>query len=227
MKSSTAKPLIIFLSSIMLVLNGCSAEIESTGRRGTPGGSAGQKDDSASSGSRRAGSKRRARKKGTKEKLPGLTEQDFLPSTETNRDPFRSFLHPEAIEVEQVSFEDTRVVLLERYELAELRLTGIVGGRSRLAMFRSPDNRTTNVSKGVRLTKSRALIVEVAEDHVILQIPQLTEGQKPTFVERIIWVDPNRKIVEIGNSPLRADEEGIRYSGRRRSNRSRRIKERE
>lgn len=94
-------------------------------------------------------------------------------------------------------------------------------------MFRSPDNRTTNVSKGVRLTKSRALIVEVAEDHVILQIPQLTEGQKPTFVERIIWVDPNRKIVEIGSSPLRADEEGIRYSGRRRSRRSRLIKERE
>jgi Tfp pilus assembly protein PilP len=159
-------------------------------------------------------------------RLPELTEQDFMENPEANRDPFRSYLQPEAVEAAEVSFEDTRVVLLERYELSELDLTGIVGQRQRYAMLRSPDGRTTNVEKGVRLSKAKALVMEVAEDHVILQIPQLTEGKRSTFVERILWVDPNRRAEEVSSRPLKPDEEGLRYSGWRRRRYRRRSRRR-
>lgn len=213
---------ILFLFVVLLIPAGCSVEMEGSGRRGVEGAAPARGETTTPS--------KRSRRKQTKEDLeipseiPDLSERDFVADTESNRDPFRSFLVPEEIDVEQASFEDTRVVLLDRYELTELRLTGIVGGRSRYAMFRAPDNRTTNVSRGVRITKSRALLVEIAEDHVILQIPQLTDEQIPTFVERIVWVDPNRRIIEIGRTPLRADEEGIRYSSGQRSGRFRRRK---
>ncbi len=205
MKNNTFLLLVFFF-----VAPGCSAEIESTGRRGVEG--------ATPAPSKTPSTAKRAKRKRTKDdptipaEIPDLSERDFVEDTESNRDPFRSFLVPEELDVEQASFEDTRVVLLDRYELTELRLTGIVGGRHRFAMFRAPDNRTTNVTRGVRITKSRALVVEIAEDHVILQIPQLTDDQRPSFVERIVWVDPSRRIIEIGRTPLRADEEGIRYS---------------
>lgn len=160
--------------------------------------------------------------------IPDLTEQDFIENTESSRDPFRNYLKPQAAETPVESFEDTRVVLLEQYELSELKLHGIAGRRPRFAMFCPPNNRTTSVMKGVRISKSKALIVDITEDHVILQIPQLVSGRPATFVERIIWVDPNRKVVEIGSKPLKPDEQGIRYSGwrRRRTVRKRRtIKE--
>lgn len=150
------------------------------------------------------------------EPAPELTEQDFTENTESSRDPFRNYLKPVTVEAPEKSFEDTRVVLLEQFDLAELKLNGIAGRRPRIAMFRTPDRRTTNVQKGMRVSKSKALVVEIAGDHVILQIPQLTAARKATFVERIMWVDPNRKVIEIGSKPLQPDEQGIRYSGARR-----------
>lgn len=150
------------------------------------------------------------------ERAPELTEQDFTENTESSRDPFRNYLKPVTVETPEKSFEDTRVVLLEQYDLAELKLSGIAGRRPRVAMFRTPNRRTTNIRKGIRISKSKALVVEIAEDHVILQIPQLTAAKRASFVERIMWVDPNRKVIEIGSKPLQPDEQGIRYSGWRR-----------
>ena len=216
MRSSKTPQIVVFLA-LALALGACGDKVESTGRRGAGGKAGARKGGSKSSSSSksRKRKKRRSSRRGktrfSAQNVVEMTEQEFVANNEANRDPFRSFLQPENVEVAQVSFEDTRLVLLEGYELAELKLTGIVGGRRRHAMFRSPDNRTTNVTKGVKLSKSNALIMEIAEDHVILQIPQLTDSQKPTFVERILWVDKNRKVVEIGSKPLRPDEEGIRY----------------
>jgi Tfp pilus assembly protein PilP len=150
------------------------------------------------------------------ERAPELTEQDFTENTESSRDPFRNYLKPVTVETPEKSFEDTRLVLLEQYDLAELKLSGIAGRRPRVAMFRTPNKRTTNIRKGIRISKSKALVVEIAEDHVILQIPQLTAAKRASFVERIMWVDPNRKVIEIGSKPLQPDEQGIRYSGWRR-----------
>ena len=144
------------------------------------------------------------------ERAPELTEQDFTENTESSRDPFRNYLKPVTVETPEKSFEDTRLVLLEQYDLAELKLSGIAGRRPRVAMFRTPNRRTTNIRKGVRISKSKALVVEIAEDHVILQIPQLTAAKRASFVERIMWVDPNRKVIEIGSKPLQPYEQGIR-----------------
>ncbi|MCD6499273.1 MAG: pilus assembly protein PilP [Deltaproteobacteria bacterium] len=201
---------------LIVLLVGCGEKVQSTGRRGQkktrPKAGGGTPQNSASSGGRRT-----HHRKGTKWKsLPEVSEQDFIENTEANRDPFRDFLKPQATILPAESFEDTRVVLLEQYELSELALSGIGGRRPRMAMFRTPGGRTTNVSKGVRISKSKALIVDIAEDHVILQVPQLTAGQRPTFVERILWVDPSRKDVEISAQPLKPDEQGIRLSGWRR-----------
>jgi Tfp pilus assembly protein PilP len=206
---------VVWVLLLAVVAVGCGEEVQSTGRRGT-GGTKAKARKSKKGRTRRRKRRRTHRRKGVRGKPPELTEQDFMENPEANRDPFRSYLQPEEAEVAAESFEDTRVVLLERYELTELELTGIVGRTNRLAMFRSPDDRTTNIQKGIRISKSKALVVEVAEDHVILQIPQIAEGKRPTFVERILWVDPSRRAVEISGRPLRPDEEGIRYSGWRR-----------
>jgi Tfp pilus assembly protein PilP len=210
--------LTLVVAGVVVGVAGCGEEVQSTGRRSVGGGSGASKgsgNEAKKSSARRRRSRRR-RTPTRRESVPELTEQDFMENPEANRDPFRSYLQPEVMEAVEASFEDTRVVLLERYELNELEVTGVVGRRRRYAMFRSPDKRTTNVRKGVRLSKSKALVVEVAEDHVILQIPQLTEGKRATFVERILWVDPNRRAEEISSRPLKPDEEGIRYSGWRR-----------
>ncbi len=196
----------------------CGEKPATTGRRGAPQ----KKETAASSAESTASSPKKSRKRRSRHRgkagaqTPQISEQDFIENTEANRDPFRDFLSPAPIEETEENFEDTREVLLSRFELTELTLAGIGGRRPRYAMLRSPDGRTTNVTKGVRISKSKALVVDIADDHVILQIPQLASGQRPSFVERILWVDPNRKAIDITAQPLKPDEEGLRYAGWRR-----------
>jgi len=198
------------------MLVGCGEKVQSTGRRGKKSGAAKAGGTSRSKTRPHVGRSVHHRESAKWKTPPQVSEQDFIENREANRDPFRNFLKPQETTLPTESFEDTRVVLLEQYELTELTLSGIGGRRPRVAMLRTPDGRTTNLSKGVRVSKSKALIVDIAEDHVILQVPQLTAGQRPTFVERILWVDPSRKDVEISAQPLKADEQGIRLTGWRR-----------
>ena len=201
-----------------LTVTGCADKPSTTGRRGAPGAHKPPNEtrDEGDSTKKTKSARITRHKRRAGETVPQFSEQDFIENTEANRDPFRDFLTPAPVEASEESFEDTREVLLSRFELSELTLTGIAGKRPRYAMLRSPDGRTTNLGKGVRISKSKALIVDIADDHVILQIPQLAAGQRPSFVERILWVDPNRKAIDITAQPLKPDEEGLRYSGWRR-----------
>ncbi len=196
----------------LAVLLGCGQEVQTTGRRAAPGAKVPSEEEAESGGPASTGTK--VRHVG---RMPQFSEQDFIEDNEANRDPFRDFLKPvQEAAGPEVALEDTRMVLLDRYELSELNLVGIVGRRPRYAMIRAPDGRTASITKGVRISKSKALVVDIADDHVILQVPQVAPGKPPSVIERILWVDPNRKTIEITAQPLRPDEQGLRYAGWRR-----------
>ncbi len=216
MRRTGPKAAISIIAALTVVA--CGDKPATTGRRGVPGANKPEAHNDTETNQAPVGKKKTAKrhKRTAGETVPQFSEQDFIENTEANRDPFRNFLTPVPVEASEENFEDTREILLSRFELTELTLTGIAGRRPRYAMIRSPGGRTTNLVKGVRFSKAKALIVDIADDHIILQIPQLGSQQRPSFVERILWVDPNRKAIDITAQPLKPDEEGLRYAGWRR-----------
>ncbi|MDX9999678.1 MAG: hypothetical protein RBU30_00125 [Polyangia bacterium] len=176
--------------------------------------------------------KRRRASKDAKEdlelpKVEEFTERDFVENEQESRDPFRNPLMKEAAKLPVEVIQPGDVVFLKDYSLAELRVDGIVGGARRYAMVLDPrTGRTTILQKRDRIAKERALIFEVNQDHLLVLVPRLKPGKEDPFERRTLYVDEQRKMLDIGSEALRPDETGIRYSSpRRRSQGAERTKE--
>ncbi len=112
-----------------------------------------------------------------------LTKDDFTES-DSNRDPFRSFLSSFAV---QVVVNKQHKIILEKFALDELRLAGIVTGELQpRAMFIDPSGQGVTVVRGDHVSKADALVTRIAADRVYLRIEEDTGTDKPRVTERQI-----------------------------------------
>jgi type IV pilus assembly protein PilP len=112
-----------------------------------------------------------------------LTKDDFTES-DSNRDPFRSFLSSFAV---QVVVNKQHKIILEKFALDELRLAGVITGEIQpRAMFIDPSGQGVTVVRGDHLSKADALVTRVAADRVYLRIEEDTGSDKPRVTERQI-----------------------------------------
>jgi type IV pilus assembly protein PilP len=112
-----------------------------------------------------------------------LTKEDFTES-DSNRDPFRSFLSSFAV---QVVVNKQHTIILEKFALDELRLAGIVTGELQpRAMFIDPSGQGVTVVRGDHLSKVDALVTRIAADRVYLRIEEDSGTDKPRVTERQI-----------------------------------------
>lgn len=110
-----------------------------------------------------------------------LTKDDFTES-DSNRDPFRSFLSSFA--VQQVTKKE-HPIILEKFAIDELRLAGIVTGELQpRAMFIDPTGQGVTVTRGNHISKADALVTRIAADRVYLRIEEDTGTDKPRVTER-------------------------------------------
>jgi hypothetical protein len=118
-----------------------------------------------------------------------LTDDDFLENDETNRDPFRSYMHLFA----EHGQSKTRKIpaLFERVGLEELTLIAIVSGDDDpRAMFRDATGFGLAVKPGDFLSRSGALVSKILSDRVIVEQTETRESGEPRVVERAIFVNP-------------------------------------
>jgi Tfp pilus assembly protein PilP len=115
-----------------------------------------------------------------------LTNEDFVES-ETNRDPFHSYLSTFAA---QVVINKQHKILLEKFALDELKLIAIVGGEGSTmkAMFvePSPPGAGVTVQRGDHISKADALVTRIAPDRVFVQIEEDAGGGKVKTTERVL-----------------------------------------
>ena len=112
-----------------------------------------------------------------------LTKDDFTES-DTNRDPFRSFLASFATQ-QKVSI--THPIVLEKFAVDELKLAGIITGElPARAMFIDPAGNGVTVRRGDHVSKADALVTRIAPDRVYLRIEEDTGTDKPRVTERQI-----------------------------------------
>jgi Tfp pilus assembly protein PilP len=115
-----------------------------------------------------------------------LTNEDFKES-QTNRDPFRSFLTTFATQV--INVKPQHRILLEKFSLEELKLIAIIGGNETQprAMFVDPTGMGVTVVRGDHVSKVDALVTRVAPDRVFFQLEEdLGAGGKPKVTERVV-----------------------------------------
>jgi Tfp pilus assembly protein PilP len=118
-----------------------------------------------------------------------LTDDDFLENDETNRDPFRSYMHLFA----EHGQSKTRKIpaLFERVGLEELTLIAIVSGDDDpRAMFRDATGFGLAVKPGDFLSRSGARVSKILSDRVIVEQTETRESGEPRVVERAIFVNP-------------------------------------
>lgn len=114
-----------------------------------------------------------------------LTKDDFTES-DTNRDPFRSFLSSFAV---QQARNVAHPILLEKFAIDELKLAGIITGEIQpRAMFIDPSGQGVTVVRGNHISKADAVVTRVAADRVYLRIEEDATGAdgKPRVTERQI-----------------------------------------
>ncbi len=114
-----------------------------------------------------------------------LTNEDFAES-DSNRDPFRSYLSTFGVE-KPTNLKQHKIVL-EKFALDELKLAGISSGDevSPRAMFVDPSGMGVFVKRGDHVSKADALVVRIAPDRVFFQIEEDAGAGKTRTVERVI-----------------------------------------
>jgi len=123
-----------------------------------------------------------------------LTNEDFKES-QTNRDPFRSFLTTFATQV--INVKPQHRILLEKFSLEELKLIAIIGGNETQprAMFVDSTGMGVTVVRGDHVSKADALVTRVAPDRVFFQMEEdLGAGGKPKVTERVVELHANDNI---------------------------------
>jgi Tfp pilus assembly protein PilP len=118
-----------------------------------------------------------------------LTDDDFLENDETNRDPFRSYMH---LFAEHGQGKTRKIpALFERVGLEELTLIAIVSGDDDpRAMFRDATGFGLAVKPGDFLSRSGARVSKILSDRVIVEQTETRESGEPRVVERAIFVNP-------------------------------------
>ncbi len=115
-----------------------------------------------------------------------LTNEDFAES-DTNRDPFRSYLSTFAA---QVVINKQHKILMEKFSLDELKLIAIIGGEGTplKAMFvePSPPMAGVTVVRGDHVSKADALVTRIAADRVFVQIEEDAGNGKVKTTERVL-----------------------------------------
>jgi type IV pilus assembly protein PilP len=114
-----------------------------------------------------------------------LTNDDFTES-ETNRDPFRSYLATFAVQPPVVTKQHR--IVLQKFAFEELKLVAIVGGDgvTPRAMFVDPSGMGVNVVRGDHVSKADAAVVRIAPDRVFFEWDEDTGGGKTHKVERVV-----------------------------------------
>ncbi|HZS36231.1 MAG TPA: hypothetical protein VFF06_05365 [Polyangia bacterium] len=114
-----------------------------------------------------------------------LTNDDFAES-DTNRDPFRSYLAKFGPERPPIGKQHK--VLLEKFSLDELKLVAIVAGDdvTPRAMFVDPSGMGVLIKRGDHVSKADANVARIAPDRVFFQIEEDAGGGKTKLVERVI-----------------------------------------
>jgi type IV pilus assembly protein PilP len=123
-----------------------------------------------------------------------LANEDFVES-DTNRDPFRSYLATFAV---QVVVNKQHKILLEKFALDELKLIAIVGGDGTApkAMFVDPGGMGVTITRGDHLSKSDATVTRIAPDRVFVQIEEDGGGGKPKMVERVLELHQGEAVAQ-------------------------------
>jgi hypothetical protein len=114
-----------------------------------------------------------------------LTNEDFVES-DTNRDPFRSYLSTFAVQAPIVGKQHK--IVLQKFSLDELKLVAIVQGDAvqPKAMFVDPSGMGVLIVRGDHVSKADATVVRIAPDRVFFQIEEDAGGGKTKTVERVI-----------------------------------------
>ncbi len=156
-----------------------------------------------------------------------LPPEAFTEQGKENRDPFRNFYMEiaESPARETLQGEDEGIVLLDRYDLNQLTLSGIVwsAGREK-ALIRDPSGQPVVVHKGDIISKNRAWVKEITHDRILLAIHTGDEEQKEKIVEMKLHSDESTIPYQIQYEKLRADQRGIRIRKNTRKRRSTRRK---
>jgi type IV pilus assembly protein PilP len=113
-----------------------------------------------------------------------LTKDDFTES-DTNRDPFRSFLQTFAV---QTAVRTQHEIKFQKFALDELKLIAVITGERgpARAMFIDPSGLGMTVGRGDHLSKADALITRIAPDRVFFRIEEDAGNEKPRIVERVL-----------------------------------------
>lgn len=131
------------------------------------------------------------------------------------RDPFRNLyddlLNETKTDTSTQNISDNdpgTAVLLEQYNLSQLKLTGIVwsAGREK-ALFQSPDGQPTTVAKEDRLSKIKAIVKEITHDRVIVEIPGKKDETGKLMEFSLVRASGP---YQIQYEKLRPDQRGIR-----------------
>jgi type IV pilus assembly protein PilP len=114
-----------------------------------------------------------------------LTNDDFVES-DTNRDPFRSYLQTFAVQPPIVGKQHK--IVLQKFALDELKLVAIVQGDgvTPRAMFVDPSGMGVNVVRGDHVSKADATVERIAPDRVFFEIEEDAGSGKTKKVERVV-----------------------------------------
>ncbi len=114
-----------------------------------------------------------------------LTNEDFVES-DTNRDPFRSYLATFATQAPIVGKQHK--IVLQKFGLDELKLVAIVQGDgvAPRAMFVDPSGMGVNVVRADHVSKADATVVRIAPDRVFFEIEEDAGSGKTKKIERVI-----------------------------------------
>jgi type IV pilus assembly protein PilP len=116
------------------------------------------------------------RPQGSVNLLEGIIEDySYIPGDK--RDPFQPFNEAATLSKVVVSPNLEPMLPLERFDLDQLKLVGIIwGGDKSRAMFLDPESRTHIVRLNERLGKNRGYIAAIREGEVVVMEPFGKEG---------------------------------------------------
>jgi type IV pilus assembly protein PilP len=114
-----------------------------------------------------------------------LTSEDFKES-DTNRDPFRSYLS--TFSVGPVKIHPQHKIVLDKFGIDELKLVAIVNGDGvpPKAMFVDPAGKGVTIMRGDHVSKLDALVVRISPDRVFFQYEEDAGNGKTRTVERVV-----------------------------------------
>jgi type IV pilus assembly protein PilP len=121
-----------------------------------------------------------------------LREEDFVDNDESNRDPFKSFMH---VFVDRGATKRTHApAIFEKFALEELKLIAVVSGDAQpRAMFRDPGGLGQTIKRGDYVSKSGARVTKILSDRVILEIAETSTSGEPRAIEKAVLVHPEEE----------------------------------